>query len=1342
MKITHSPNTKGIYPLSSSQTRIWFMENLARNITAYNIPLDYKITGDLDLNALNKAINLLIDCHSSFRTIFPDGNGNPVQQVLPKLTASIKVINLEHETQPRQEEIISELSCANSLRKFNLEQGPLFHFELLKLAPTEHIFLINFHHMISDATSVAIFMDELKSTYEAIKENKPVDLPKEEITYADYAVWESKWMKSEGYHAQMEYWKKELQGIPEMLQLPFDFPRPRMQTYQGNEFHFPLTAELREKLTAISKKHGTSLFVTMLTAFGVMLSRYSLQDDIVIGVPVANRTHEELESMIGILINSLPVRLSFPENTTFTEAIRMTSSKFLKAYDNQEVAFERLVEELKLKRNTSVTPIFQVQFNFLTTFQKESKLSDLTVKMLNGERRASQVDITLTINDQKQDMHGIIEYNTDLFTRETVERMSGHYLKLLHELSDQEDVSVKKVPMLTDAEYDLLFNQWNQTKVDYPRNKCVHHLFEEQVAKSPDALAVSDDHHRMTYKELNCKANRLAHYLVKKGAKEGIFVALYLERGVDLVVAMLAVSKTGATYIPMDPIFPKDRIEIMMEDSKPAILVTQSGLQDDLPQSVATQVLIDDLSMYATEQEENPDFGNPEEAAYMLYTSGSTGKPKGVRVKQNSTVNIVFAMGKRMKVTPADVLLSATTITFDVAEMEVYLPLFHGAKLVMASQETATNVDLLKKKMEDSGATLFLATPVTFKMLVMSNWKGKKDMRVLCGGEGLPKELAKEMLKRVADVWNGYAPTETTIYSLARNVTVEDTLGEGYVTLGYPLDNNRLYILNPAKVPVPVGIPGELYIGGDGVSNGYLNRPELTNALFLPDPYSEKPGAIMYKTGDLVHYTSKGNVIFMNRVDFQVKIRGFRIELGEIESIITLFGGIKENVVIVRNDHSGEKMLVAYYVPEKDNNVNLQDLRLFLKLKLPEYMVPSVFVEMEQFPLTSTQKVDRKALPEPEAISVEGNENYVEPGTRTEKELAQIWCSLLNLKKVGIHDDFFEVGGHSMIAVLLMVQIEKELGIRLPLATLFDRSTISRLAELIDNGPENLKWRSLVPIRPEGTKKPLFLVHGMGLNVLLYTTVVNYLDPDQPVYGLQAKGLNGEDEPLDTIEGIANYYISEMLTVDPEGPYAMAGFSLGGRIAYEIARQLVIRGKEVSFLGVFDATADDSFEHLPFPEKSLKKLNHALNYTAWNIGSFFREEDDRITLLNRKLKGLEKKFTRLDFKVEKEDKVSYGRRKELPVYMRKVHKANHKADKNYVIRPYPGTVHLFKAQKQTFYLVNPETYGWDRVALGGVFVHVVPGEHSNTFAPPNDKYFATILQKSLNESNYQTTKSL
>jgi acyl carrier protein len=693
-------------------------------------------------------------------------------------------------------------------------------------------------------------------------------------------------------------------------------------------------------------------------------------------------------------------------------------------------------------------------------------------------------------------------------------------------------------------------------------------------------------------------------------------------------------------------------------------------------------------------------------------------------------------MGKLLRASASDTLLAVTTISFDIAQLEMYLPLFNGGKLVIASAETQMDPSLLTTSIEESGATLFQATPVTFKMLAMNSWKGKKDLKVICGGEAMSRELAAYLISGCSEVWNVYGPTETTIWSVVHKVSKEDTTGEGYVPIGKPIDNTVVYVLNSSLVPVPAGIAGELFIGGAGVSSGYLNLPDMTRDRFIPDPFSNAPDARLYKSGDLVRYAADGTLTFLNRLDSQVKIRGFRIELGEIESVLSQVDGIKENVVVAREDGSGGKFLAAYYVLRPGSVTDDPEIRRILKEKLPDYMVPSAFVRMENFPLTANNKIDRKALPDPEFISGQSSASSVRPSTPTEEKLARIWESVLKLDKAGIHDDFFESGGHSMIAVTLMIRIEKEFGIRLPLATLFEHSTIHGLAGILDRQSGPVLWRSLVPIRPGGSKKPLFLVHGLGLNVLLYTTIINHLDPEQPVYGLQAKGLNGTDSPLGTIEEIAAYYISEIRTVNPNGPYALAGFSLGGTIAFEMGRQLAESGETVSFLGLIDSTAEGSVAHLPFANRLGHKLFHAFRYIGWNLASFFTDPDeDMLTVFRRRLRGLEKKITGLDVKPEKNDMVSRGERSELPQYLRRVHRANRKASRKYIFRPFAGKVHLFKAEKQTFYIPDPVFYGWDKVAVGGVVIHKTPGEHSSTFAPPNDKYFATILQKCLDENN-------
>ncbi len=1336
MTITRSNIPSGMYPLSSAQNRIWFMENLNEGTRAYNDPYDFKITGKLDVTKLNQSIQILIERHESFRTIFSNEDGQPQQKILSVLKNDLEIISLESEPEEKVRERLAHYSLINGQRKFDLTKGPLFYFGLLILGKDQYIFLLNFHHIISDAFSVRIFLDELLEVYHSLVENKTPELPEIPVTYKDFAVWENTWLTGDECRKQVDFWKNELLGVPDMLQLPMDMPRPRVQQFRGAEYHFSVDETIRRKLHLICKKHGTSMLVPMLSAFGVMLSKYSLQDDLVIGVPVANRAEEELQTMIGVLINTLPIRIKLDHTAGFSDLVGITGKKFMNAYENQGVPFDRLAEELKVKRSLNSSPIFQVLFNYLTSFRDEMRIPDLSLQMLPGERRVALVDLTLTVYDQQSHADCVIQYDSDLFNHETIERMAGHYLTILNAIVADENIRIGDIPLLTQQEKDLMLEQWNETGREYPKDKCAHQMFEAQAALTPDLIAVEDDHGSLTYKELNERANRLASWLVQKGAGEGTSVALFVERGIDMLVGMQAIVKSGAAFLPLDPIYPKPRLELIVEDAKPVLFLTQRKLNDKIPSTGAGIIFMDDHTNYDSQPGVNLQRGNPRMPAYLLYTSGSTGIPKGVPILHSAVVNLVSFFRRMLKVTEKDVMLSVTTIAFDIAELEMYLPLFSGAKVVIASQETVMDMSLLIERIRNSGATLFQATPVTYKMLLLNNWSGKAGLKVITGGEALSKELARALLERCDEVWNSYGPTETAIYSTSCNLTREDTEGDGFSPIGFPLDNTSVYVLNSHLVPVPVGIPGELYIGGEGLSPGYLNLPETTDQRFIPDHLSGKTGGRLYKTGDLVRYFEDGRLVFLNRIDSQVKIRGFRIELGEIESILAQFSGIRESVVALKEDVTGEKMLIAYYIPDEGMAFGQAELKLFIKERLPDYMVPSAFMKMEKFPLTSNNKIDRKLLPEPDNTAKPDAGTYIKPETPTEKKLAKIWELILKVDKMGIHEDFFESGGHSMIAVTLIIKIEKEFGIRIPLATLFERSTIHSMAELLDQGAKKVseKWRSLVSIRPEGHKKPLFLVHGLGLNVLLYTTIVNLLDPEQPIYGLQAKGLNGLDAPLETIEAIAAYYISEIMTIEKEGPYNMAGFSFGGKIAFEMARQLTDMGKSVSFLGLFDTVADGQMEDLTIIRKNSRKISHMVNYLSWNVKSLFTEnnDDSPMQVMKRKWKGLERKIVGMDLNVKKVEQRSNGTEDELPEYLTLVHRANTRADKQYVIRPYNGTVHLFRARNQTFYIEDPVNYGWDKYALGGVIIHEIPGEHSSIFAPPNDQYFADILQQHLN----------
>ncbi|MCX6245241.1 MAG: amino acid adenylation domain-containing protein [Bacteroidetes bacterium] len=1325
----------GRYVLSSAQNRFWFIENMEANISASNNPLDYHISGELDPALLEQSLRVLVSRHEALRTVFTNGSSAPSQKILDQSDVTLHRVDLSKETPEMQKELVALYSKENASRKFNFSKGPLCHFELITLGNNEYVFLMNFHHIISDAGSIDTFLDELKTTYRSLKEGKPIDLPEIGFTYKDFALRESQWLESKDYRKKLDYWVSELAGAPDQMNLPFDFPRQRIQNFRGDEVRFYIGKELRDSIAELSRSRSASLPVFLLTVYGVLLNRYSMQDDMVIGVPFANRNQEELLSLFGVLINTLPIRIPVRAEETFRELLGEIRNRFLTGYENMEVPLERIVDEIKAKRIPGMNPVYQVLFNYLTVNHKVIDLPGGTMTLQDGVRKFSQVDLTLTIHDERDRLHCVFQYNTDLFSQDTINRFAGHFLTILKSVVAGIEKPVKDIPLLTSAETRQMTGEWNDTTVAYSSDQCIHQLFEKQAAKTPGFPAVADHRKQLSYSELNQGANKLAHYLRRRGVGENTKVAIFLERSAELVMAMLAVSKTGATYLPLDPIFPKARLEAILEDAGALFLITQDSLRESLPASGA-ETLYFNQSVWEKESSDNLPPANPRGTAYVLYTSGSTGKPKGVPIRKHSVVNLLESFSRLLDVTSQDTLLAITTVSFDIAELEIFLPLINGARLVMAPKEAGMDMEILKRLLTDSGATIFQATPVTYKMLLQSGWIGNPNLKVVAGGEAFPKDLGRSLYSGCKEVWNAYGPTETTIYSSAKKLDENDLKGEGFIPIGRPIANNTFYVVNPGGMqPVPIGIPGELYIGGEGVSDGYLNLPVMNAERFVPNPFSSNSSEKIYRTGDLVKYLPDGNVVYLNRADSQVKIRGFRIELGEIETVLSQCTGVKENVVIVIDQPSGGKMLAAYYTRSGTDAVDHAFLRQSLKVKLPDYMVPSIFIEMESLPLTANKKVDRNALPRPESIPVPDSAKHVEPSTPTEKALVKIWQSILNIERVGIHDDFFDIGGHSLIAVSLIQKIEKEFKVRLPLATLFDRNTIHRLARQIDEGTDPVVWRSLVPIRPAGTKKPLFLIHGMGLNVLLYTTVINHLDPDQPVYGLQAKGLSGSEVPLESIEAIASYYISEIMTVDPEGPYALAGFSFGGKIAFEMAQQLTAMGKKAAFLGLLDTTADESFSHLPWPESSMKRIQHMFNYMSWNIMAFFSETNEtKMAFLRRRWIGLQKKIKGPDYKGGKDDLVSKGTSSELPKYLRKVHSANRRAHRKYVLKPYPGSVHLFKAKEQTFYIADPVTYGWNTVASGGVTIHEIPGEHSSTFAPPNDKFFATVLQKNLNES--------
>lgn len=871
-------------------------------------------------------------------------------------------------------------------------------------------------------------------------------------------------------------------------------------------------------------------------------------------------------------------------------------------------------------------------------------------------------------------------------------------------------------------------NTLNNTAVPYPKDKALHHLIAERAAQVPDKIAVVFENRSLTFKQVNEAANKLAKHLLTFNIQTGDIIGLAVDRSPEMVIALLAILKTGAAYVPLDPEYPKDRVEFMMEDSSAKLLLTSDKLKGHFI-SATQEVIIEDainkLDNYTANEPDTIVIGN--DLAYVLYTSGSTGKPKGVQIKHHNLVNFLLSMQKEPGLNSQDNLLAVTTISFDIAGLELFLPLLTGAKLIITDTITAKDGRALIDLVAEHQITVMQATPYTWRVMLEAGWETKFPIKILCGGEALPKDLINKLNARCNELWNMYGPTETTVWS-----TVKLIRNDTDITIGKPIDNTQVYIVDEQLNNLTDGTIGEIFIGGDGVAKGYLNRPELTAERFVDDLFSGIAGSKMYRTGDLGKIREDGEIICLGRIDHQVKVRGYRIELEEIEQNLLKEDKIKQAVVIAREDTPGHPRLVAYIIVSEQLNDNYLKVQFDswqhnLLAVLPEYMVPDDFVIMDTIPITPNGKIDRKALPKPDQSHIQRSGELVAPRTSNEKLVADIWQELMGLENISVFDNFFELGGRSLVAVQIMARIEKETGKRLPLATLFEHSTVEKLAARLEIDTSSITWESLVSIKASGNKMPLYIVHGAGLNVLLFNALAMNMDADQPVYGLQAKGLNGIDAPLDVMEEIAANYIAEIIAKNPDGPYALAGYSLGGIIAYEMAKQLMAAGKEVKMLAMFDTYAEQSTVNDPF----LKRVLNNTIFLAKQIGHslVLLKEDPKRTIEYKSL-VIKRRIIKLFWKLfPGKDEKKEG----FFAYDNEIDEASEKALRNYFLTPLPIAIELFRAKKRTFYMVDFNFLGWRPFALKGVNVHEIPGEHNTIFAPPNDKEFAVVLQNCLDK---------
>ncbi|MBW4497711.1 MAG: amino acid adenylation domain-containing protein [Oscillatoria princeps RMCB-10] len=1043
------PRSKSI-PLSFAQARLWFLDQLQPNSSLYNIPLALRLSGQLNIAALQSSINEIIQRHEAFRTNFTTGEeGQPVQIIASTLNLKLLVVDLLHLPESSREIEAQQLANEEGNRPFNLEQEPLLRGTVLQLGETEYVLLLTMHHIISDGWSLGIFIRELTELYKAFSVGKPPALPLLPVQYADFAVWQRQWFSGEILETQLHYWKEQLKNAPDLLELPTDRPRKAVFTFQGGYHYAALDKELSAKLTALSKRTGVTLFMTLFAAFQTLLYRLSGSDDIVVGTPVAGRNRREIEGLIGFFVNTLVLRTHLDGDPSFEELLRRVREVALQAYTHQDLPFEQLVEILQPTRDLSYTPLFQVMFALDNAGVPSLKLPELTGSLYPVKIGTAKFDLTLSMDNTADGLVGEWEYNADLFDETTIARMAGHFQTLLEAIAANPQQMISALPLLADRERHQLLIDWNNNQTEYPNDKCIHQLFEEQVTRSPSSVAVVFEGEHLTYRELNERANQLAHYLRSLGVRPEVLVGLCVERSLAMVIGILGILKVGGAYVPIDPAYPQERLAFMLEDSSVSVLLTQEKLVEKLPLNSARVVCLDrDIEKIAFHSKKNPSSTvAPDNLAYVIYTSGSTGKPKGVAVPHQA-VNRLVLNTNYINLQPLDVVAFASNFSFDAATFEIWGALVNGAKLVIITQNVALSPNDFAAQIHDQGVTVLFLTTALFNLLTREVPSAIQSVRyLLFGGEAVEPKWVKEVLKKGSPqrVLHVYGPTENTTFTtwyLVQDVPEEATT----IPIGRPIANTQVYLLDTQMQPVPVGVPGELYIGGDGLARGYLNRPDLTNEKFIPHPFSDKPGERLYKTGDKARYLPDGNIEFLGRIDNQVKIRGFRIELGEIETAIAQYPGVRGNAVIAREDFPGQKYLTAYIVPNHSEAIASKDLRDFLKEKLPNYMIPAAFVMLDSLPLTPNGKVDGKALPRPQTTRQE-KALKVAPATKSEQTLAKIWREVLHLEQVGIYDNFFELGGDSILSILIISKANQA-GLQLTPKQLFERQTIAELASV------------------------------------------------------------------------------------------------------------------------------------------------------------------------------------------------------------------------------------------------------------------------------------------------------
>lgn len=1305
------------FDVSSNQFQNWYVEQLDETTTVHNLPSALNFNFKVDVKALEKAFLLVVNSQDSMRTVIEAKEGKPIQRVLPLLEKSPLVVENISES-----DLMGRLNLL-SVSKFQMDTFPLFKAILFKVSENRFVFFFMVHHSIWDGWSFDIFFEKLGEYYKKISNHLEIEEKKEadHVSYIDYTHWINELIANHKLDHELNFWKKKLASPLSVLELPLDFKRPLNFNNVGDSYHFVLQKETQEKLRHFSKLNNSSIFNILLTVYKICLSRYTGLDDIIVGMPVRGRLKQELKETIGFFVNTIALRSHIKLNKSFESNLAAVTKNCIEAFENQNYPFQLILNSLHKVIDPSRTPIFQTFFTYQDVSNRSATLGDEKYNQINLSSHATHTDLDIWFKTSDEKIEGAIEYRRDLFKKESIEFFFETFEFMIHSFIDASTKPLNLIKSLPDSLESIILKKWNNSWSDTHSLLPFHHLIQEVCLQNPKKLAIETSTESLTYGELNKLSNQCAHLLMQEGVTKGDLVGLSISRDINMVAMILGILKAGAGYVPLDPGFPQDRLDYMIESARPRVLLTEEKLEGRFKQNIKKLLVSQVLLASNNTDIDLSHINDLEDTAYVIYTSGSTGNPKGVQLTHGSVTNFLLSMKDNIKFGMQDKLLAVTTLSFDIAVLELYLPLISGGSIYLSTSQEAMDGLSLKSLLENKNITLMQATPSTWRLLLANGWKGNKNLKTLCGGEAFPIDLAEKLVPICREVWNMYGPTETTVWSTCKKLNLEDE----FLTVGQPIANTTVYILDDNRMMLPIGAAGELFIGGYGLARGYFGREDLTSERFIPDPFF--PGERMYATGDLARFKSNGELECLGRNDGQVKIRGYRIELGEIEAELQKVNNVKECTVITGDYRPGDTRIFAYYSGE--GKIEDREFRQQMSKKLPGYMVPSHFIYMQEIPKTLNGKIDKKSLPKLVAQESEIDEVQInqpaKPASEAfvlKEEIRKLWADLIGINQIDDRDNFFNIGGNSLIAVNLFSKIGQKYGLSLPLSALISSNTFNEFVQMVESKVNPVKYaetalnfnnlpmvfKSVVCLSNKGDENPVFCFHGAGGNVLNYISLVGATNSKRPFMGMQSIGLDGITKPLTSIESMARYYISEIKLVQQEGPYLLAGGSMGGLLAFEVAHQLEAMGDKVEKIIMFD-TFGPNFDLKNYgnenDDSSKSKLANSFDSLAYRIKFFFNK--------------LQMKFmSSLNLNIP------------LVVLLREIERCNYQAIWKYRPNAKLNTnLELIRARIQPNSWYADPHLGWDGLIRGKINIYEIDGNHHDFIESPE---LVKVLKKLIN----------